>query len=72
MRSGGLPCRFADCHVHFVVLNQSSMAALSAASAQRDEHEIAAHGYHHQSLEDHARPTPYGVVSAPKRPRPIS
>ena len=43
----GFPCRFGDCHVHFAVLDRSSMASLLAASEERTAHELAEHGYHH-------------------------
>ena len=44
------------------------MPALVAASALRSEHELAAHSYRHQRLEDHLR---YGLWAiAAKRPRP--
>ncbi len=43
----GFPCRFGGCQIRFAVVDQSSMAALRAASAERTAHELAAHGYHH-------------------------
>ncbi len=48
----GFPCRFGDCHVHFAVLDRSSMASLLAASEERTAHELAEHGYHHERLEE--------------------
>lgn len=72
MRSGGFPCRYAGCDVHFQVEDQTSMTALLAASAKRDEHEIAVHAYHHKSLEDLAKRAPYGTLAVPKRPKPLA
>lgn len=71
MRSGGFPCRFAGCDIHFQVDDQTSMAALQAASAKREEHEVAIHGYHHQTLSDPAKRAPYGTLAVPKRPKRI-
>ncbi len=50
MRSAGFPCRHAGCDRAFQVADQTSMAALQAASAERTAHEIKDHGYHHVPL----------------------
>ena len=47
MRSSGFPCRYGGCERSYPVQDQSSMAALTAASAARSAHEIADHDYHH-------------------------
>ncbi len=43
----GFPCRFGGCHIHFAVVDRSSIASLLAASEERTAHELADHGYHH-------------------------
>jgi hypothetical protein len=50
MRSAGFPCRQAGCDRAFQVADQTSMAALQAASAARTAHEVNDHNYHHVSL----------------------
>lgn len=66
MRSGGFPCRFGGCDIRFAVREQSSMPALLAASQQRSDHELAAHDYRHQRLDELARkPGPYGARLRP-------
>ena len=62
MKSGGFPCRSAECDIRFQVRDQGSMAALLAASAERDQHEISVHNYHHEKLEQPVRA--YGAFSA--------
>ncbi len=52
MRSGGFPCRYGGCDVRFAVTDQTSMAALLAASAERSAHELEVHDYHHVRLDD--------------------
>lgn len=59
MRTGGFPCRCMGCLRSFQVRDQTSMAALQAASAARTEHEVADHGYHHVRLADERAYTPY-------------
>lgn len=59
MRSSGFPCRFGGCHRSYPVDDQSSMAALTAASAARTAHEIADHDYHHMPLAEAPRQTSY-------------
>lgn len=58
MRSGGFPCRFGACDARFAVSDPSSLAALHEASERRTEHEVAAHDYHHQRLDQ--PPVRYG------------
>lgn len=44
----GLHCRATpDCDAVFAVSRQDSMAALKEAIAERDAHELSAHGYRH-------------------------
>ncbi len=64
MRSSGFPCRYAGCERTFPVEDQRSMAALTAGSTARTEHEVAEHGYRHMALPDAPRRTSY------VRPRP--
>jgi len=52
MRTGGFPCRLLGCDRTFQVVDQKSMDALTAASAARSEHEVAAHSYQHVRLAD--------------------
>ncbi len=71
MRSAGFPCRMVGCDRAFQVTDQTSMAALKAASAARVAHEIADHDYRHIPLAESPAPTPYmrsksKGVSAPK------
>ena len=68
VRSGGFPCRFHGCRVCFVVSEEGSMPALAAASERRTQHEIAAHDYRHQRLEEHPR-GPLGAVHFTPKPR---
>lgn len=69
-KSGGFPCRYGNCDVRFFVSAPDSMKALLAASQERTEHEIAAHGYHHKSWEvEQARPFSAGPAPRPKGPR---
>ncbi len=49
MRRAGFPCRVTGCDLSFLVADQSSMAALTAASQERTVHEISIHGYRHVS-----------------------
>ncbi len=62
MKSGGFPCRLVECDVRFQVMQQGSMTALLAASAERTEHELSVHNYHHEKLEQPVRS--YGAFSA--------
>ncbi|MBI2325553.1 MAG: hypothetical protein HYU87_11420 [Chloroflexi bacterium] len=64
MRSSGFPCRYAGCERTFQVEDQTSMAALTAGSAARSEHEVREHDYRHLPLPEAARRTSY------VRPRP--
>lgn len=59
MRSAGFPCRLPGCDRAFQVTDQTSMAALKAASAARTAHEIEDHGYHHAVLVDDRPAAPY-------------
>lgn len=52
MRTGGFPCRVLGCELAFQVVDQKSMAALTAASSARSEHEVSIHDYHHVMLRD--------------------
>lgn len=58
MRSGGFPCRFGSCDARFAVNDPSSVSALLEASERRTDHEVTAHGYHHQRLDQ--PPVRYG------------
>jgi len=66
MRTGGFPCRVLGCTLAFQVVDQKSMAALTAASSERTAHEVSVHDYHHVILRDertylsfqHSRPKP--------------
>ena len=62
MKSGGFPCRRAECDVRYQVREQGSMPALLAASEERNQHEINVHNYHHEKLEQPVRS--YGAFSA--------
>ena len=62
MKSGGFPCRRAECDVRYQVREQGSMTALLAASEERNLHEITVHNYHHEKLEQPVRS--YGAFSA--------
>lgn len=66
MRSSGFPCRSADCDKSFPVADQNSMAALTAASAERSAHEITDHAYHHAPLPEAPRFTSYRTIRRPK------
>lgn len=44
------------------------MPALLAASAQRTEHEVETHDYHHKRLEDVVKKTAYGGRGAKPTP----
>lgn len=66
MRSSGFPCRSDGCERSFPVEDQSSMAALTAASAARSAHEIADHSYHHAPLPEAPRLTSYRSIRRPK------
>ncbi len=66
MRRGGFPCRLAGCERAFQVLDQSSLDALRAASAERTAHEVADHGYHHIPMEEQRAYTPYARIKPPK------
>ena len=59
MRSSGFPCRFAGCERTFQVEDQRSMAALTAGSAARTDHELADHDYHHMTLPEAPRRTSF-------------
>ena len=66
MKSGGFPCRFGGgCDVRFQVLDQSSMQSLLAAREERTAHELSAHDYHHQKIED----TPPNYAKGPLKVR---
>lgn len=52
VRRGGFPCRLLGCERAFQVLDQRSMDSLKAASAERSDHEVRAHGYHHVRLDE--------------------
>jgi hypothetical protein len=67
VRSGGFPCRYPTCRECFVVYEESSMAALVAASERRSQHEIGVHDYHHKRLEEHPRGTHGASLSAPRK-----
>ncbi|MGH2499591.1 MAG: hypothetical protein ACRDF0_05815 [Candidatus Limnocylindria bacterium] len=69
MRSGGFPCRFAGCDVRYGVLDQSSMDALLAASARRSEHEVSAHGYRHQRLDEQAPRVSFASSLSVRKPQ---
>ena len=66
MRSSGFPCRYGGCERSYPVQYQSSMAALTAASAARSAHEIADHDYHHATLPEAPRLTSYRAIRRPK------
>lgn len=66
MRAAGFPCRSGECERSFPVDDQSSMAALTAASAARTAHEIADHAYHHAPLPEAPRLTSYRSIRRPK------
>lgn len=68
MRTGGFPCRLVGCLRSFPVLDQRSMEALRAASAERTAHEIAAHEYRHIKLADEPSFRP-GTSATPRPPR---
>ncbi len=65
MRSAGFPCRITGCDRSFQVTDQSSMDALTKASAARTAHEIEAHDYRHVPLTDEPRRSPF----VPVKPR---
>ncbi len=52
MRKAGFPCRVPGCDRAFQVIDQKSLEALKAASAECAEHEVSAHGYTHVRLGD--------------------
>ncbi len=62
MRTGGFPCRLVGCLLTFQVVDQKSMESLRAASAERTEHEIAAHDYHHVILAETRPPAPGSFI----------
>ncbi len=66
LRTSGFPCRFGGCERSYPVEDQSSMAALTAASAARSAHEIADHQYHHATLPEAPRLTSYRSIRRPK------
>ncbi len=58
MRSGGFPCRFDGCSEVFTVPGSAALDVLLAASAERTEHEVSAHDYHHVRLDEHPKRPP--------------
>lgn len=69
MRTGGFPCRLAGCLESFQVVDQRSMDALRAASAERTAHEISAHEYRHEKLADEPSYRPGSRTTQPRPPR---
>ena len=70
MRTGGFPCRLVGCLRSFPVLDQRSMEALRAASAERTAHEISVHDYRHVLLADEPSFRP-GARVTPRPPRGV-
>lgn len=66
MRRGGLPCRQPGCERSFAVLDQSSMSSLQSASAERNAHEVAEHGYHHQAMPEERAYMPHLSIKTPR------
>ena len=50
-KTGGLPCRYPRCDTVFHVAHGDNLDELRQAGAERVDHEVAAHQYHHQTQE---------------------
>ncbi len=67
VKTSGLPCRATpDCDQIFTLTRQDSMEALREAAAQRNDHEVAAHGYHHV-VRELPGATPFAQAAAVRR-----